>query len=83
MIRDIIGTRPEETQADQWQAQILARVMQKAQCWFVTDETNRSAVEAMHMHWAATANEALAQATQALGIHAAITVIPNGVSMIL
>ena len=38
---------PEETRMDQWEAQILARVMIKATCFFVTGEENRALVESM------------------------------------
>ena len=80
--RDIENVPPGETTADQWQAQILARVLEKAACIFVTGAENRLLVEQMHMRWAPTADDALAQADALLGRPGSITVIPDGVSVI-
>ena len=81
--RDIESVPKEQTAPDQWQAQILARIMQKAACWFVTGEKDRPLVERMHFRWASSADEALAQADAYLGGRASVTVIPNGVNVIL
>lgn len=67
---------------DQWEAQILARVMQKARCWFVTGEENRELIQSMHLLWAPDVDTALAEATALLGEKATVTVIPDGVSVI-
>ena len=74
---------PEKTFMDQWEAQILARVMMKAHCWFVTGEENRELIETMHMRWAPSADAALAEATALLGENATVTVIPDGVGVIV
>lgn len=74
---------PENTFMDQWEAQILARVMLKANCWFVTGEENRALIETMHMRWAPDADTALAEATALLGANATVTVIPDGVGVIV
>ena len=55
----IASVPPEQTQADQWEAQILARVLCHASVIFVTGEKNRNMVEAMHMDYAPTVDEAL------------------------
>jgi len=68
---------------DQWEAQILARVMLKADCWFVTGEENRELIESMHLNWAPDADTALAKATEKLGADATVTVIPDGVGVIV
>lgn len=81
--RDIACVPPEETHMDQWEAQILARVMLKASCWIVTSEDERELVERMHMHWAPDADAALAQATAMLGREARVVVIPDGVGVIV
>jgi len=52
---------------DQWEAQVLARVLCKAGCIVVTEEKNRTMIEDMHMDWAPDVNTALAKATQVLG----------------
>ena len=81
--RDIEGVPPEKTTPDQWQAQILARVMCRARCWFVTGESDRSLVEDMHMRWAPDVDTALAEASALLGQQASVTVIPDGEGVIL
>ena len=81
--RDILSIPPEETRMDQWEAQILARVMEKATCFFVTGEENRALIEAMHMRWAPDVNTALEQAGALLGMDATVTVIPDGVGVIV
>lgn len=81
--RDILKIPPEETRMDQWEAQILARVLEKATCFFVTGEENRALIEAMHMCWAPDVNTALAQASALLGENASVTVIPDGVGVIV
>ena len=81
--RDIEAIPPENTRMDQWEAQMLARVMGKATCWFVTGEENRELVETMHLRWAPDANTALAEATEMLGENSTITLIPDGVGVIV
>ena len=79
----IAGVPPKETTSDQWQAQLLARVLCRAECYFVTGEENRSLIERMHMRWAPDANTALQMATEKLGANATVAVIPDGVGVIV
>ena len=81
--RDIENVPPEQTSMDQWEAQILARVQAKATCYFVTGEENRALIEAMHMVWMPDVNAALREATKRLGDGATVTVIPDGVGVIV
>ena len=83
VMRDIENVPPEETQPDQWEAQILARIMLKAVCIFVTGEENRGLIESMHIRWAPDADTALAQALGIVGKDGTVTVIPDGVGVIL
>ncbi len=83
VMRDIENVPADQTHMDQWQAQILARVQQKAFCIFATGEENREMLENMHMGWAPTVNAALEMATQRLGEQATVTVIPDGVGVIV
>lgn len=80
---DIEGIPAAETRMDQWQAQILARVLRKAMVIFVTGEENRQTLENMHMGWAPTVNAALAMATARMGADSRVTVIPDGVGVIV
>jgi nickel-dependent lactate racemase len=81
--RDIQNVPAGDTAPDQWQAQILARVQQKAACYIVTGPENRQLIEDMHMRFFPGVNDALEYATRALGADAAVTVIPDGVSVIV
>ena len=81
--RDIEHIPPEDTVADQWEAQILARILLKADCIFVTGEENRALIEQMHMSWAPDADSALREAYRRLGENSGVTVIPDGVGVIL
>ncbi|MBQ8081568.1 MAG: nickel-dependent lactate racemase [Clostridia bacterium] len=81
--RDIEHVPPERTHMDQWEAQILARIQQKARCVFVTGEENRALIEQMHMVWMPDVDRALAYADGLLGGRPDVVVIPDGVSVIL
>lgn len=83
VMRDIENIPATQTRMDQWQAQILARVQQKASCVFVTGEENRETLENMHMGWAPTVNAALDMARARLGEASCVTVIPDGVGVIV
>ena len=81
--RDIESVPPESTHFDQWEAQILARIQMKAACIFVTGEENRELVEQMHMTWAPDVDTALRAACAMTRPDARVTVIPDGVGVIL
>jgi nickel-dependent lactate racemase len=61
---------------DQWEVQILCRVLQRAPVWFVTRPELRSEIETMHMHYAPTVEAALSAA----GLKEAerVLVVPQG-----
>ena len=81
--RAIESVPPEETRMDQWEAQMLARVLCRADCYFVTEKENQPLIESMHMHWAPDVDTALAMATEKLGAESGVTVIPDGVGVIV
>ncbi|MEG2208141.1 MAG: nickel-dependent lactate racemase [Clostridia bacterium] len=83
VLRDIQSIPPQSTRYDQWEAQILARVMHKAICVFVTGKENRALLEAMHLRWAGSLEAALALAQAIVGEASSVTVIPDGVSVIV
>lgn len=80
--RDITSLTPAETHMDQWEAQILARELLKAEGYIVTTEKNRAMIEAMHMRWFPDVDSAMKAATEKLGKNASVTVIPDGVGVI-
>lgn len=74
---------PIDTVADQWQSQILARIMVKATVAMVSHEKNRQVIESMGMLWFPDLTQALEYARTHIENYDGITVIPNGVSVIL
>jgi nickel-dependent lactate racemase len=72
-----------ETVPDQWEAQILVRILLKATVIYVSTAPDELARD-MHMIPAKTADEALKLAEEILGNkEATVTVIPDGVSLIV
>lgn len=72
-----------ETVPDQWEAQILTRILLKATVIYVSSAPEEL-VREMHMIPAATADEAMKMAKDILGKEdATVTVIPDGVSLIV
>lgn len=83
---DILARGRNETVFDQWESQILLRMLLKYTIIMVT-EAPKDMVEAMHMKYAASMDEALAMAKDlvaAKGVsNPKITIIPDGVSVIV
>jgi len=73
----------EETVPDQWQFQILARVLSKFKVIFVSDMCDPQLIKQMHMDHAYTLQEAITKALEIKGEDATVTVIPDGVSVIV
>lgn len=83
-VADIIAkTAPGDTVGDQWMAQILSRIMLKATVIMVTDECSRHIVEGMKMIWCASVGEALERAKKLKPDYNGITLIPDGISVIV
>jgi len=66
--------------ADQWEAQILARILQRAGVICVTDGVEGGIIRAMHMTPAGSLEEALEEAYGIVGRDPEVTVIPGGPS---
>ena len=82
LYQEIMNTPPEKTAVDQWQSQILSRILQYAHVIYVSDAPDQL-VREMHMQPAHTVEEAISAADIILGNHLSkITVIPDGVSVI-
>ncbi|MCH1981678.1 nickel-dependent lactate racemase [Ruminococcus sp. OA3] len=83
IMKRILETDRNETVPDQWEAQILCRILMNYHVIMVT-QAPREMIEAMHMTYAADFEEALGLADVYLGKkNAGITVIPDGVSVII
>ena len=76
-----LATPQHRTIPDQWEAQILARIIRNFTVIVVSRPEMKAMVEEMKMRYAASLEEALALA-QALG-KKTLTVIPNGISVIV
>ena len=76
-----MATPQNETIPDQWESQILARILRKFKLIFVTRPEMKGIIEDMKMTYAASLPEALDMA-KAWG-KKSITVIPNGISVIV
>ncbi len=83
LLAEIENVSQEGTIPDQWEAQILARILSKNTVIFVADNTIEKTINTMHMTYAATLKEALCAAEKLKGTDASVTVIPDGVSVIV
>lgn len=81
---DICRNTPQSrTAADQWEAQILARILCSHTVIFVTEPDKKQMIEDMKMRYAKTLEEAMQTAVSIKGKTAQVTVIPNGISVIV
>lgn len=82
LLRTIAATPRSATVPDQWQYQILARILTRASVIMVTGKEHHAMLKAMHLEAAETVDEALAPAFARCGEAAKVAVIPDGVSVI-
>jgi len=83
-ILDTIMSVPmEETVPDQWESQILARILVKHHVILVSRHCDPKIITDMHLAHAYTMEEALAMAYKIKGPNASVTVVPDGVSVIV
>ena len=73
----------KDTLADQWEAQILARILKKCTVIMVTNQCDPQIVRGMHMLQAQDIDTALKMARKKVGEKAEIVVIPDGISVIV
>ncbi len=79
----VIKVGRNDTVPDQWEFQILARILDAHTVIFVTDMCDPEMIKKMHMQHAFTFEEALVRALKIKGDDATITVIPDGVSVVV
>ena len=72
-----------ETIPDQWEMQILARILDKFTVILVSDMCDPQMIKDMHMEHAKNFEEAFARALELKGQNASVTVVPDGVSVIV
>ncbi len=80
---EIMAIEPQNTLPDQWEAQILARILIDHTVIMVTDQCDHSMIKDMKMKVANTLPEAMKMAEEIVGKDASITVVPDGVSVIV
>ncbi len=73
----------DKTIPDQWEFQILARILEKFTVIMVTDLCDPNMIKNMHMQHANSFDEALKMAFDIKGNNAKVAVIPDGVSVIV
>ncbi len=81
LYEEIMKTPQDKTVPDQWESQIMARILIKFKVIMVTRPELKTMVEEMKMLYAPSLDEAIAMA-KAMGKES-VTVIPNGISVIV
>lgn len=76
------NVEPCDTEFDQWEAQILARILCKANVIIVSDKCDPAIITGMHIKHAYTLDEAIKMANAIVGNDKKITIIPDGISVI-
>ena len=77
------ATPQDRTIPDQWESQILARILMKHHVIFVSRPEMEGTLREMKLDYAPTLEDALAKAKARKGENAAVTVIPNGISVMV
>lgn len=83
LLKKVLAVPQEATPPDQWEYQILARILSKHRVILVTGLCDPHMIRSMHMEHAATLPEALRAALDSAGPDAHFVVIPDGVSVIV
>lgn len=79
---NICDVSPDKTEFDQWEAQVLSRILTKANVIVVSTDCDSKLFTDMHMMHASNLNDALDKARDIVG-NKKITVIPDGISVIV
>lgn len=82
MMAGFLATPAEETIPDQWESQILARILRKATVLYLS-EADDQLIKDFHMTPVHSLEEALAKADEILGYQGTITAIPDGIGVIV
>ena len=82
-LESAIHTPRLETVPDQWTSQILSRILVHHHIIFVSDLVDPELITSMHMEIAKTFDEALERAFEREGLNAKVTVIRDGLSVIV
>lgn len=80
--KNICDVDPSKTEFDQWEAQVLLRILVKAKVIVVSEDCEPKLFTDMHMMHANTLSEALNMARSIVG-NKKITIIPDGIAVIV
>jgi nickel-dependent lactate racemase len=83
VLNKVLQVSKDKTEPDQWEFQILARILSKNKVIMVTDMCEPKIINNMHMECAFTLEEALKKAYEIKGEAAKVVVIPDGVSVVV
>ena len=83
LLEEISHVPRNETKPDQWEAQLFCRILSKCKVIMVTDMCDEKLITEMHMEHAKTFDEALKRAFEIKGKDATVSLIPDGVSVIV
>lgn len=83
LLAEILTVPMEQTKPDQWEYQILARMMCRHRIIFVSDPSVQGLLEEMKLEYAPNLEVALDRAYGSKGAQAHTVVIPNGISVIV
>ena len=83
LLEDTISVPMDQTRPDQWEYQILARIMSKHSVIFVAEPSMQAMLEEMKLEYAPDLGTALDRAYARKGPQAHTVVIPNGISVIV
>ena len=83
LLDEIEKVKMEDTVPDQWQYQILARILKHHRVLFVTRKEMKADIEAMKMEYMPSLEAAYQEARRDKGADARLVVIPNGVSLVV
>lgn len=83
LMQRILAQKPEETISEQWCVQRFAQALQEHPIILVSGYLPQALVEKMNFIYADTMEKAMAKAFELQGDQASVTVIPDGVSVIV
>jgi nickel-dependent lactate racemase len=83
LLERILKVPRNKTIPDQWEIQILARILNNYTVIMVTDMCDPNMIKSMHMKHAFNFDEALEMAYNIKGKDAEVVVIPNGVAVVV
>jgi len=83
LLARIASVPKDRTQPDQWEAQILARILSRRRVIVVTRDCDHALLRSMGLEAASSLVEALGMADASAGARSKIAVIPDGVSVVV